>query len=205
MELSPQQKEFIEKNGAISYSEQELENMYAFYSQGVFNGFCFKKEEWMNDTLLTNSETPHFILNQVKNFDLIRSIADLDSIGYLMYMHQEYAKMGYYFVEDLLTPITELEKKYGEGCAKPVLYAFDDSDTIAGEQFPKFLPDIYYEMVIVQQKYDDWNALPSKDRDGFFYAFGQILKLHENDTPFDLAKDRELTLPDEKLELIKKG
>jgi hypothetical protein len=191
MELSLQQKEFIEKNVPISYSEGELENIYAFYNQGVFNGFCFKKEEWTKETLLVNPETPHFIFNQIKNFDLIRSVSDLDSIGYLMYMHEEYAKMGYYFVEDLLTPITDLEKKYGENCANPVLYALDDSDSIEGGQFPKFLPDIYYEMVIIQRKYDEWNTLPSKDRDGIFYASEQILKLHENQ-PFDLAKDREL-------------
>ena len=192
MELSPQQKEFIEKYATISYSESEIEDMCAFYDKGIFNGFCFKKEGWMKDTLLVNSEAPHFIFTQIKNFDLIKSVSDLDSIGYLMYIHEEYAKMGYYFIENLLTPITELEKKYGEGCTNPVLYAFDDSDTIEGEQFPKFLPEIYYEMVIVQQKYDEWNALPSKDRDGFFYDFEQKLKLHEKDSTFDLAKDREL-------------
>lgn len=191
MEITNEKAYHLNNAQAIAFTQENLDNMFAHHSEGVYDGYCFKKEYWERDTLMVNEEAPQFILSQMKNFNWIKSTEDLDSTGYLMYIQQYYANKGYYFVEDLLTPVDSLIKKYGESCVMPTAWALDDFDGIEGTEFPKYLPDIYYEMVICQKNYQKWNAIPSKDRDGIFYAFENILLLQAAEAKIDDAYDRE--------------
>lgn len=191
MEITNEEAYHLNNGQAIALKQEHLDNMFAHHSQGVYDGYCFKKQDWQRDTLRVNQEAPQFILNQVKNFNWIKSTEDLDSTGYLMYIQQYYANKGYFFVEDLLTPVDSLIKKYGESSVMPTVWALDDFDGIDGIEFPKYLPDIYYDMVICRKNYEEWNAIPSVDRDGIFYAFENILLLQASEAKVDHVYQKE--------------
>lgn len=151
-------------------------------------GFCNKAQAklYERDTLtLSENEIPFHIKNKVKSFEGIKNKMSLTVVELICYLNGELREGDALIVEDLLTPLDELEKKYGTGCANPVVIG--QSTYLSGEKEEIHLPDIFYTTVILDNKIQWWNSLPSRDRDGIFYY--SSLFLTESKLPFVLFEN----------------
>lgn len=162
-------------------SELELADMLGHSHLGIINGKCFDKSKWLRDTLIVTPEMEMFITKQAKAFNYITSKTELDQVDLIRWLQGDMAEEGFYLVEDIISSQEVLEEKYGYKCWMPTLAAeeilADIEDDNGNRIIEKvYLPDYYYQVVIVNENHDYWNKLPMADRDGIMYAFSQELE-----------------------------